>query len=181
MYINRHNFTIGKLARFLYHNFMNPETVIPTDSLQFSSFYKNPQVLLPLLALIILNLGVFYLSFNNSKLNLVGWKALTDNQSFPAEPAAVVYEMEGKITMLDRNRLSIENNGQTETFITPLTRYSIVAPFNSTEEWPTRVISVNQRSEFNLGDQVTLLISGDRFAPANKNSFLLQRVIKVQQ
>lgn len=111
-----------------------------------------------------------------------GWKTITGLKVIPlGEAGAITYVMDATILSLEPHSITVEKEGKQDSFRMPLTKFTITAPFNNIYEWPAKIITANDRTQFKAGDKVSLLITGDRFAPIQKESFFLQRVIKIQE
>ncbi len=123
---------------------------------------------------------MFTYSFKNTQTSHSAWLSLSRSASND-ELGAINYQFEGVITDITTDAISVKNQDKIQAFKTYVTRFTTVSSLDSFEEWPSKIIVENDKSQFKVGDPVTLVVSGDRYAKADESSFVLMRVLKVNR
>lgn len=131
-------------------------------------------------SIICAHLLVYYLSYGDQQTKFDRWKKAEKPVSENESITAVAYQFEGTIESLTQQSVVVVNSGKNEEFQLPLAQFTVVRPFTTIEEWPTKIVVSNDRSKFKIGDRVIVLVGGDRFTPLEKNAFFASRIIKVE-
>lgn len=129
-------------------------------------------------------LSFWAFQYAQQKGNQAGWSALVEengisggNQNINADSANIVYELEGIIAELNPTSIVLEKDGQKKEFSTILTNFVVVDALQYIEEWPTRIVKEGREENFQIGDKVTVLVTGKRIS----TNFTVKQIIKVQQ
>lgn len=146
--------------------------------------YSNQGFLLMvflIVSMVAFNLFIYYIVYGNKYFKAEAWKNVSQSANVsPGKVITVSYRLEGTIINITSNTISvIDQQGRRESFRVFLALFTITKPFEHSEEWPTAIITANDRSQFKVGDKVTLLLGSNILSDMKKNEFYVHRIIKI--
>ncbi len=134
-----------------------------------------------IVSMVAFNLFIYYVAYGNKYFKAEAWKNVSQSASVsPGKVITVSYQLEGAITDMTPNTIAVvDEQGRSESFPAFLALYTTVKPFAYIEEWPTAIITANDRSQFKAGDRVILLLGTNILSDMKKDEFYVHRIIKM--
>lgn len=95
-----------------------------------------------------------------------GWQAMTNSAELPQgkyiDSNPIVYEIQGTISQINAQSIILEKAGAKKEFSTKFAQFIVLSsPYKYFAEWPTKVLSQNDRSVFFPGDKVTVMVNAN--------------------